>query len=48
MEPNASKWSDNRFWQKIKPTLGQIIIGTKCDSLQTDFFYAERWSIRSN
>ncbi len=28
---NALKLSDDRFWPNIRPTLGHIISGTKCD-----------------
>ncbi len=33
--------------KKNRPTLGQIISGTKCDRDKTDFFCRKRGSIRS-
>ncbi len=34
----ASKWSNVRFGQKIRSTLGQIISGIKCDRDKLIFF----------
>ncbi len=34
---------NDRYWQKIKPNLGQIISGTKSDR-DNSIFSAERWS----
>ncbi len=44
---NASKWSNDRFLWKIRPTLGQIISGTKCDKGKPIFFFCrKRWVIK--
>ncbi len=43
---NASKWSNDRFLLKIRPTLGQIISGNKCDREKPIFLSRKRGSIR--
>ncbi len=44
----ASKVSNDRFLCKNRPSLGQIIGGTKCDTDKQIFFSRKRWSIRSS
>ncbi len=38
---NASNWSNDRLWQNIIPTLGQIISETKCDRDKPFFLQKE-------
>ncbi len=44
----VSKVSNDRFLCKNRPTLGQIISGTKCDRDKQIFFCKKRGSIRSS
>ncbi len=44
---NASKWSNDRFGQNIRPILSQIISGTKCD--RDKQFFCRNWgAVRSS
>ncbi len=44
----ASRVSNDRLLWKHRPTLGQIISGTKCDRDKPIFFCRKSGSIRSN